>query len=316
MTRKRFTKEFRDEAVQLAINSDIPKRQLAEDLGVGKSTLFKWITDYRQKQGLSNNVVVPANELKLELLRLRKENTARGARHPKKSNGLLRKPKVMRYRFIEAQKAGQNIGRLCKLLKISRSGYYSWRTRPMSKHQQQDIVLLAHFRAEFEASYYSYGRPRMVKGLREKGFNVGHTPVGRLMRDNGLKAIRTRKRRYQSYNRIMPSMGYSPNLLKQNFTAKTANQKWVADISYIATSQGWLYLAIVMDLYSRRIVGWSISNRMKQDLALRALQMAITLRCPDAGLVHHSDRGRQYTATEYQMLLKQHKINSSMSGIR
>ena len=111
-------------------------------------------------------------------------------------------------------------------------------------------------------------------------------------------------------------MGYSPNLLKQNFTAKTANQKWVADISYIATSQGWLYLAIVMDLYSRRIVGWSISNRMKQDLALRALQMAITLRCPDAGLVHHSDRGRQYTATEYQMLLKQHKINSSMSGIR
>lgn len=184
----------------------------------------------------------------------------------------------------------------------------------MSKRKRQDIVLLAHIRAEFEASYYSYGRPRMVEELREKGFNVGHTRVGRLMRDNGLKAIRTRKRRYQSYNRIVPSMGYSPNLLEQNFTAKAPNKKWVADISYIATSQGRLYLAVVMDLYSRRIIGWSISNRMKQDLALRALQMAITLRYPDAGLVHHSDRGSQYTATAYQMLLTQHEINSSMSG--
>lgn len=164
----------------------------------------------------------------------------------------------------------------------------------MSKHQRQDIVLLTHIRAEFKASYYSYGRPRMVEELREKVFNVGHTRVGRLMRDNGLKAIRTHKRRYQSYNRIIPSMGYSPNLLEQDFTAKAPNQKWVVDISYIATSQGWLYLAVVMDLYSRRIVGWSISNRMKQDLALRALQMAITLRCPGAGLVYHSDRGSQY----------------------
>ncbi|MGL1919914.1 MAG: IS3 family transposase [Hyphomicrobiales bacterium] len=184
---------------------------------------------------------------------------------------------------------------LCNLLAVSRSEYYSWRTRPMSRHHRLDIDLLAHIRVQFAASYYSYDRPQMVEDLRDKGFNVGHTHVGRSMRDNGLKAIRTRKRkrRYKSYNRIRPSMGCSPNLLEQNSTAKAPNQKWVADISYIATSQGWLYLAVVMDLYSRRTIDWSISNRMKQDLALGALQMVITLRCPNAGLVHHSDRDSQ-----------------------
>ena len=132
------------------------------------------------------------------------------------------------------------------------------------------------------------------------------------MRENGIQAIRTRKsRRYFSHT---PAMGFAPNLLDQNFTATVANQKWSVDISYIEARKGWLYLAVVIDLYFRKIVGWAVSDRMKKDLALRALRLAIILRRPKPGLLHHSDRGRQYCTTEDQMERKQHGIKISMSG--
>lgn len=219
----------------------------------------------------------------------------------------------MRYKFIAAEKADRNIRRLCALLQVSRAGYYAWRGRPVSKRARENIVLLTHIKAEFTASHYSYGRPRMVAELQDKGFNVSHTRVGRLMRENNIKAIRTRKKRYHKKG-VVPSLGFAPNRLEQDFKATAPDQKWVVDISYIATARGWMYLAVVMDLYSRRIIGWHISDRMKRDLALEALQMAITLRKPTTGLVHHSDRGSQYTSNEYQMLLKQNDIQSSMSG--
>lgn len=219
----------------------------------------------------------------------------------------------MRYRFIDGKKAYHPVERLCALMQVSRSGYYAWAGRVMSRKQRQDMVLLAHIKSEFESSHYSYGRPRMVEELRAKGFAVSHTRIGRLMRENGIAAIRCRKKRYKR-NALMPSLGYAPNILDQNFASGQPNQKWVADISYIPTLQGWIYLAVVMDLYSRRIVGWQISDRMKQDLALNALNMAISLRAPKAGLIHHSDRGSQYNASRYQMMLKQHGITPSMSA--
>jgi len=219
----------------------------------------------------------------------------------------------MRYRFIDAEKAHHSVQRLCYCMGVSRSGYYAWRCRPASQRMKDDMVLLAHIRAAFEGSRASYGRPRMVAELRSMGFAVGHTRVGRLMRENGLQAIRTRRRPSFPRRKTLP-YGYAPNLLVQNFTASRPNAKWGVDLSYIATANGWLYLAVVMDLYSRRIVGWYMSDRMKQDLALSALNMAITLRQPPPGLIHHSDRGSQYVATDYQMILKQHGIIPSMSG--
>jgi len=219
----------------------------------------------------------------------------------------------MRYRFINAERAHYQVDRLCALFEVSRSGYYAWRTRPASKRSREDLVLLTHIRAEFESSHYSYGRPRMVEELKAKGLPVGHTRIGRLMRENGIQAIRCRKKRYQRPG-LVPSLGYAPNLLDQNFRAGKPNEKWGVDISYIATLRGWVYLAVVMDLYSRRIVGWYMSDRMKQDLALRALKMAIALRRPEPGLIHHSDRGSQYVANAYQMALQQHSIKPSMSG--
>lgn len=224
---------------------------------------------------------------------------------------------MTQYHFIDAEKAndraGCNIRRLCALLQVSRAGYYAWRSRPLSKRAREDMLLLTHIKAEFTASHYSYGRPRMVAELQEKDFNVSHIRVGRLMRDNGIKAVHTRKKRHHRKG-IVPSLGFAANILEQDFNAFAPNQKWGVDISYIATSKGWLYLAVVMDLYSRRIVGWHISDRMKRDLALNALKMAIVLRKPAAGLIHHSDRGSQYTSTDYQMLLKQYGIQPSMSG--
>jgi len=219
---------------------------------------------------------------------------------------------MMRYQFIKAQKAKHNIGRLCNLLKVSRAGFYAWVKRKPSQRQRDDMVLLVHIRSQFEASLRSYGRPRMVEELREQGFAIGHTRVGRLMRENGLSAIRTRKaRRHHSFT---PTFGFAPNLLEQDFTVRLPDRKWSADITYVATGEGWLYLAVVIDLYSRRVVGWAVSDRMKKDLALRALRMALAIRQPAPGLIHHSDRGSQYCAAEYQMLLKQHYIKISMSG--
>lgn len=151
-----------------------------------------------------------------------------------------------------------------------------------------------------EASHRSYGRPRIVEELRELGFRVGHTRIGRLMRENGIMAVRTRK--FKCTTNSSHSYGFAPNILEQNFSASKPNEKWSVDISYIPTRQGWLYLALVLDLHSRCIVGWSVNDRMKRDLALRALQMAITLRQPKPGLIHHSDRGSQYCSTQYQML--------------
>ncbi len=219
---------------------------------------------------------------------------------------------MMRYHFINAEKANGSVARLCNLFKISRAGFYAWKRRLPSQRQREDWVLLAHIRSEFESSHRSYGRPRMVEELREQGFQVGHHRIGRLMRENGIQAVRTRKsRRYYSHT---PSLGFAPNLLERDFTATAANQKWSVDISYIETRRGWLYLAVVIDLYSRKIIGWAVSDRMKKDLALRALRMAIMLRRPGPDLIHHSDRGSQYCATDYQMEIKRHGLKISMSG--
>ena len=217
----------------------------------------------------------------------------------------------MRYQFINAEKADNCASRLCDLFKVSRSGFYAWKERPLSLRQREDQVLLARIRSEFESSYRSYGRPRMVEELREQGFKVGHHRVGRLMQENGIQPVRTKKsKRYYSHT---PVLGFAPNLLDRNFMATEPNQKWSVDISYIETRRGWLYLAVVIDLYSRKVIGWAVSEHMRKDLALRALRMAITLRRPGSNLIHHSDRGSQYCATEYQMELKRHGIQISMS---
>jgi len=220
---------------------------------------------------------------------------------------------MKRFAFIAQHGSGVPIERLCRMLRVTSRGFRAWRRhRPISQRQRDDMVLLAHIREEHRLSLGSYGRPRMTEELKDLGFAVGHRRVGRLMRDNAIKVIRTRK--YKATTNSKHGYAIAPNLLDRNFTAGQANQKWAVDISYIWTREGWLYLAVVMDLYSRRIVGWAVSNRMKRDLAIRALDMAIALRRPPKGCIHHSDRGSQYYSNDYQRLLKKHGFKISMSG--
>lgn len=160
------------------------------------------------------------------------------------------------------------------------------------------MVLLAHIREQHRLSLQSYGRPRMTEELRSLGLEVGHRRVGRLMRENGIKVTRTGKHKVTTDSNH--AFNIASNLLDQDFSANGPNQKWAGDISYIWTSEGWLYLAMIIDLYSRLVIGWAVSNRMKRGLAIRALDMAVALRRPPKGCIHHTDRGSQYCAGDYQ----------------
>ncbi len=174
------------------------------------------------------------------------------------------------------------------------------------------MVTLAHIKEQSRLSLGSYGRPRMTEELKEIGLDVGHRRVGRLMRQNGISVVRTRK--YKATTDSDHQFNIAPNLLDRNFTADLPNQKWAGDISYVWTREGWLYLAVILDLHSRRVIGWAVSNRMKWDLAIRALKMAIAFRSPPKGCIHHTDRGSQYCSHDYQKILRQHGFQVSMSG--
>jgi transposase InsO family protein len=212
-------------------------------------------------------------------------------------------------------------------MNVSAGGYRAYRTRPISQSQRTDMVLLAHIRDQFALSHNSYGRIRMTEELKELGLRVGHRRVGRLMRQNGIFVVRTRKHKVTTDSNH--KFNIAPNLLNRDFTADKPNQKWVIDISYIWTREGWLYLAAVLDLHSRRVIGWAVSNRMKRDsltagdckaiterLAIRALDMAVALRKPPKGCIYHSDRGSQYSSHEYKARLRKHGFKVSMSPSR
>jgi len=218
----------------------------------------------------------------------------------------------MRFRFVEENIAKLPISRLCQIMNVSTRGYRAYRSRPISQRQRDDMVLLAHIREQFGKSLCSYGRPRMTEELKELGFKVGHRRVGRLMQENGITVMRRKKHKRTTNSNH--KFNIAPNLLKRDFIAGGPNQKWVVDISYIWTYEGWLYLAVVLDLYSRRVIGWAVSNRMKASLAIRALDMAIALRKPPKGCLHHSDRGSQYCSHEYQKRLRLYGFEISMSG--
>lgn len=218
----------------------------------------------------------------------------------------------MRFAFVEEHRTHIPVDRLCHILGVTSRGYRSWRGRPVSNRQRQDMVLLAHIREQYHHSLGSYGRPRMTQELKELGLNVGHRRIGRLMRQNGLRVVRTRK--YKATTNSNHKFNIAPNWLNRDFTADRPNQKWAADITYIWTREGWLYLAVMIDLHSRRVVGWSVSNRLKRDLASRALNHAVALRNPPPGCVHHTDRGSQYCSHDYQKRLRQLGFKVSMSG--
>lgn len=204
-----------------------------------------------------------------------------------------------------------SISKMCQFLKVSRSGYYEWIMRGESPRKKKDRELAEKIRMSFEQSKGRYGSPRIYEELRDQGIRCSRKRVARLMREMDLEA--RHKRKFKATTNSKHDHPVAPNLLNRQFQTDAPNQVWVADITYIRTFEGWLYLAAVMDLYSRKIVGWAMSERMTADLAISALKMAIKRRNPRKEIMHHSDRGVQYASKPYQKVLKKNGFIVSMS---
>ena len=218
----------------------------------------------------------------------------------------------MKYECIERRRSRYPVRMMCQLLNVSRSGYYAWRDRPESDRAKTDRTLMPKIKRIHEASQGTYGSPRVRAELIDEGVHIGRRKVARLMRLARLRGCP--KRRFRVTTKREPTHPVAKNLLKQNFSAQAPNQLWVSDITYVSTRRGWLYLAVVMDLYSRRVVGWSMSRWMSRGMVVSALKMAIDARQPEPGLIHHSDRGAQYTSDDFRSELAKHGIACSMSS--
>lgn len=217
----------------------------------------------------------------------------------------------MKYAFILRHQGRYPVQRLCRLLEVSRSGYYAWLVRCPSKRSIENQRLLKLIRASYEASGKIYGSPRIWCDLREVGEAVGKNRVARLMKHHKIKAIRGYKR-YPGSRYQRPNVA-APNRLKQQFTINRPDAAWVTDITYIRTYEGWLYLAVVMDLYSRKIIGWSMKSTLAKEIVLDALLMALWRRRPEQDVIIHSDQGSQYGSDEWVKFCKAHRLKPSMS---
>jgi putative transposase len=217
----------------------------------------------------------------------------------------------MKYQFIEQYKQEFPVVVMCRVLEVSESGYYAWRKRPICQRRREDAQLSTQIRQVFTFHQGRYGSPRLHVELRDQGQSISRKRVARLMREAGLCA--KGKRRRVMTTRRDASHPVAPNLLNRECTATEPNTKWATDITYIPTAQGWLYLAVILDLYSRVVVGWSMSGSGDENLVERALAMALARRRPQAGLLHHSDRGCQYTSRAYRQRLEQAGMVVSMS---
>lgn len=217
----------------------------------------------------------------------------------------------MKFAFMEEKKVAFPIGPMCRTLGVSSSGYYAWQKRPASKRAKTDARLAVEVVAAHKRSRATYGSPRVHAELRARGIRVGRKRVERLMRQNGIQARRKRRfRRTTDSNHDNP---VAPNVLERRFEPAAPNTVWVTDVTYVWTAEGWLYLAVMLDLFARKVVGWAASSANDTLLALAALDAAVAARHPAAGLVHHSDRGSPYASADYRAALTARGIVASMS---
>jgi putative transposase len=218
----------------------------------------------------------------------------------------------MRFRFIEDRRADYPVTVMCDVLGVSPAGYYAWRSRPESRRSAANRDLVDDIKRVHRDTGGRYGSPRIHVELKAQGRGASRGRIERLMRRHGIRAIMARPWRVRTTD-SRHDLPIAPNLLDRNFIAAAPNRIWLADITYIETDQGWLYLAAVMDLYSRKIVGWAMADHLRAELPLAALTMAISARRPGAGLIHHSDRGVQYASADYRKVMQAAGFTASMS---
>ncbi len=217
----------------------------------------------------------------------------------------------MRYALVERHRGRYPVTVMCDAMEVSPSGYYAWRSRPESARSREDRRLKVMIRSVFKESRETYGSPRIHDELRDQGVRCSRKRVARLLNEEGLRPKKAR--RFRRTTIAAPEHPKAENVLDRQFSVKSPDSVWAGDITYLWTREGWLYLAVMLDLFSRRIIGWAVSSSLSQELPIRALDRAIFERAPAPGLLHHSDRGSQYTSGQYRKRLEKHKLSASMS---
>jgi len=218
----------------------------------------------------------------------------------------------MKYKFISSHRSALRVKKMCQALKVSRSGYYDWQNRGQSQRDRANQTLLEQIEKVYQESRNTYGSPRITADLRANGDSCGQNRVARLMKANGI--IAKTKRRFKVTTDSGHNQPVAANLVKQRFEADKPNRLWSSDITYIPTKEGWLYLSVVLDVYSRRIVGWSMKRQLTKELVLDSVNQALRYRNPGPNMIFHSDQGSQYASDKFRKLLDDHAIKASMSG--
>lgn len=218
----------------------------------------------------------------------------------------------MRYEFIECHRSAFRVTKMCQVLEVLRSAYYAWRKRPKSIRERENDQLLENIKQIHSASRHLYGSPKITAELHDQGILCGHNRVARLMKHNKIRA--KTKRRFKVTTRSDHKLPVAPNILNRRFYAEAPDRVWLSDITYIRTQQGWLYLAAILDVYSRQIVGWSMDAYLGDQLVLKVLKQALGRRQSASGLLFHSDRGVQYASNSVRALLKERELIQSMCG--
>ncbi|WP_156677959.1 IS3 family transposase [Sphingomonas profundi] len=312
MQRRKFSREFKLEAVKLVRERGVSVSQAARDLDLHENVLRKWVREEAADPGSAfpgDGEMKPESQ---EIERLRRELARMKAERDilKKAGGLLRQGLDMRFEFVAKHRGIWPVSWICEALGVSRSGFHAWLVRAPSARARSDEEFGARVRASFISSYRTYGARRVWHDLLAGGLSCGLHRIERLMRVHGLKA-RPRRRGLPKDDGLRSVI--ADNLLDRQFSAEAPNQRWIADFTYIWTAEGWLYVAVVIDLFSRRVVGWSMSDTMTAQLVTDALMMAIWRRGKPDALLHHSDQGSQYTSEKFQRLMADNGVTCSMS---
>ncbi|EPV4610412.1 IS3 family transposase [Escherichia coli] len=308
MSGKRYPEEFKTEAVKQVVDRGYSVASVATRLDITTHSLYDWIKKY----GPDSSTNKEQSDAQAEIRRLQKELKRVTDERDifKKSRGVLRKAVRLRYAFIRDNSCCWPVRLLCRVLDVHPSGFYAWLQQPHSQRHQADLRLTGQIKQFWLESGCVYGYRKIHLDLRDSGQQCGVNRVWRLMKRVGIKAqvgYRSPRARKGEASIV------SPNRLQRQFNPDAPDERWVTDITYIRTHEGWLYLAVVVDLFSRKIIGWSMQSRMTKDIVLNALLMAVWRRNPEKQVLVHSDQGSQYTSHEWQSFLKSHGLEGSMS---
>ncbi|WP_171554046.1 IS3-like element IS600 family transposase [Shigella dysenteriae] len=313
MSRKtqRYSKEFKAEAVRTVLENQLSISEGASRLSLPEGPLGQWVTAARKGLGTPGSRTVA--ELESEILQLRKAlNEARLERDIfKKSNSVFCTGVAEKYALIEQWRQQFPIEAMCQVFGVSRSGYYNWVQHEPSDRKQSDERLKLEIKVAHIRTRETYGTRRLQTELAENGIIVGRDRLACLRKELRLRC--KQKRKFRATTNPNHNLPVAPNLLNQTFAPTAPNQVWVADLTYVATQEGWLYLAGIKDVYTCEIVGYAMGERMTKELTGKALFMALRSQRPPAGLIHHSDRGSQYCAYDYRVIQEQSGLKTSMS---